>query len=318
MHSVVEHHAGLLSCTERDRQGVSRCIQRVVNNDAGPYLACGAEPCARYSGLMLRGQCMNPAASRSLKVTAKPGQCHVSRLATTLSSRARTAVPSTGLPRGSGGTQPDMPALLGAARKMTSAEPSVIALDIPLATSPFDSRRAADTAVSKAFGGSGCAVHSPTATRPGPLAGMLTEQLRGEGYPLATTAVTPLATPCAIEVYPHPALLVLLQRDYRIPYKVSRSGKYWPGAPVSERISNLLVEFREIALGLARVFGATPVPLPEDDTVTKLATLKRYEDALDALICAWVGLAYLRGAATAYGDNSAAIWIPSLQQELGV
>ena len=34
------------------------------------------------------------------------------------------------------------------------------------------------------------------------------------------------------------------------------------------------------------------------------------EDALDALIGGWVGIKYLEGDCTAYGDESAAIWIP--------
>tara|TARA_B100002003_G_scaffold148670_1_gene137814 strand:+ start:724 stop:861 length:138 start_codon:yes stop_codon:yes gene_type:complete len=41
-----------------------------------------------------------------------------------------------------------------------------------------------------------------------------------------------------------------------------------------------------------------------------LAGLKTYEDGIDALVCAWVGIEYLRGAATPYGDDDAAIWIP--------
>jgi predicted RNase H-like nuclease len=42
------------------------------------------------------------------------------------------------------------------------------------------------------------------------------------------------------------------------------------------------------------------------------AALKRYEDALDALVCGWVGIEYLGGRCTAFGDTAAAIWTPSL------
>lgn len=38
--------------------------------------------------------------------------------------------------------------------------------------------------------------------------------------------------------------------------------------------------------------------------------LKRYEDSLDALVCAWAGAKYLEGAAMPYGDATAAIWVP--------
>jgi Protein of unknown function (DUF429) len=39
--------------------------------------------------------------------------------------------------------------------------------------------------------------------------------------------------------------------------------------------------------------------------------IKAYEDALDAVVCAWVAVCALEGRAVAFGDDSAAIWIPS-------
>ncbi|MDW7774366.1 MAG: hypothetical protein SCH71_15885 [Desulfobulbaceae bacterium] len=38
--------------------------------------------------------------------------------------------------------------------------------------------------------------------------------------------------------------------------------------------------------------------------------LKRYEDALDALVCAWVGVKFLEGETQPLGDETAAIWCP--------
>jgi predicted RNase H-like nuclease len=111
-------------------------------------------------------------------------------------------------------------------------------------------------------------------------------------------------------VYPHPALLALLHLDYRVPYKVSRAGKYWKGASVAERISRLLTEFREIHAALTSIFGELPVALPSPEEVMSLSVLKRYEDALDALVCAWVGVRFAQGGAAAYGDEVAAIWVP--------
>ncbi len=48
---------------------------------------------------------------------------------------------------------------------------------------------------------------------------------------------------------------------------------------------------------------ALPGPRP-------FARLKRYEDALDALVRAWVGIEYLAGRTRAFGDADAAIWTP--------
>jgi predicted RNase H-like nuclease len=153
--------------------------------------------------------------------------------------------------------------------------------------------------------------HSPSRDRPGPLGDSFTKALAAAGYPLATVADLPAALPRTIEVYPHPALLVLLVREYRVPYKVSKSKKYWPDATVQERIRKLLEQFTVIESALNRVFGHTHIPLPAPSQVQKLNQLKRYEDALDALISAWVGVQYVEGRSKGYGDEKAAIWVPS-------
>ena len=96
---------------------------------------------------------------------------------------------------------------------------------MPLATTPITSRRAADTAISSRFGPKGCAVHSPSAKRPGAIADQLRTDFAALGYSLQTNGSNPPA-PALIECYPHVTLLALLKRDYRVPYKVSRSTQY--------------------------------------------------------------------------------------------
>jgi predicted RNase H-like nuclease len=46
------------------------------------------------------------------------------------------------------------------------------------------------------------------------------------------------------------------------------------------------------------------------------AKLKRYEDAIDALICCWVGTLYAEGNARPMGDDTTAIWCPLRQERL--
>lgn len=219
-----------------------------------------------------------------------------------------TAVPWTGgRPSGS---PPNVPRLLATARTLAGSDVDLVVVDMPVATVPIAGRRVADDAVSAAFGGRGCSTHSPNLHRPGALGTRLTQDLANAGYPLATSATTIGVTPATIETYPHPALLSLLGRGFRIPYKAGRSNRYWPGIPMHQRIQNLLNEFDGIDSALAQNLGPTRVPLPLAPSVTKLSHLKRFEDALDALICAWAGTCYIVGAATPYGDPTAAIWIP--------
>jgi predicted RNase H-like nuclease len=208
------------------------------------------------------------------------------------------------------GVNPDLPRLMDAARKMTTATIGTVAIDMPLARTPISSRRVADSEISRIFGSRGCSTHSPSPVRPGPLGASINAQLLAEGFPLATTNCAGRNSPCTVEVYPHPALLTLLGRDYRVPYKVSRSSKYWPGASVPERIARLLDQFEEINAGLGAELGGSPVRLPAASDVPTLSVLKRYEDTLDSVICAWVGLKFAQDAATPYGDETAAIWVP--------
>ena len=208
------------------------------------------------------------------------------------------------------GCEPDIALLLEAARKLGAANVDVIAMDIPLARTQITGRRPSDLAVSKAFGGRGCSTHSPNSTRPGQISDSLIRQLESNGFQLDTAVSAAEAAPRAIEVYPHPALLKLLDRDYRVPYKVGNSSKYWRGESVQRRITRLIDEFTSIYRGLTRELGNIPFDLPAATDVGSLSFLKRYEDALDALVCAWVGKQHALKYTRAYGDEDSAIWVP--------
>ena len=202
-------------------------------------------------------------------------------------------------------------ALLQACQQLADAAVSCVSVDMPLATTRIISRRAADTAISSRFGTKGCAVHSPSAERPGAIADQLRADFAALGYPLQTNG-NKQAAPALIECYPHVALLALLKRDYRVPYKVSRSGKYWKAEKLTrrERIERLLEQFQAIKAGLDEHIRGIPDFIPEPSEVRTLASLKPVEDMLDGLICAWIGIEHLEGRTVGLGDDTAAIWIP--------
>jgi len=110
--------------------------------------------------------------------------------------------------------------------------------------------------------------------------------------------------------YPHPALLSLLNESFRVRYKIERSRQYWPDASVSNRIASLLVQFKRIHAALSSKLGDPGFRSPASEAVHTLSGLKRYEDALDALVSAWVGVEYVNGQAIPYGNDTAAVWIP--------
>jgi predicted RNase H-like nuclease len=208
------------------------------------------------------------------------------------------------------GSAPDPEALLEAARRWAGAEVDLVTVDMPVATEPFSARRTSDAAVTRRFSRHGCATHSPSAARPGPLGRRFSEGFAALGYPVITTASPGIARRGLLEIYPHVALLELLGLSYRFPYKVSRSAQYWPGTPTTTRVRRLLAQYRTIERALAGRLGTIPVPLPRASASLPLAMLKRYEDALDGILAAWVGSLYVEGRAAALGDEVSATWVP--------
>ena len=72
----------------------------------------------------------------------------------------------------------------------------------------------------------------------------------------------------------------------------------------------MLDKFERIHEALLPKIDNIHVEIPGSEEVPNLSYLKRYEDAIDALICGWVGICYLKGQAIPYGDQHAAIWVP--------
>lgn len=210
------------------------------------------------------------------------------------------------------GEQPNIAQLLNAANRMLSGQTvSLITVDMPVSTIPITGRREAERAISSAFGSRGCAAHSPGVIRPGSIADIYYKGAIQQGFSLGTTETKTGNPMQMLEVYPHPALLKLLNTDYRVPYKQSKHKKYWPDLDAQSRKSRLLDIYSQVLNALSDEIAAIPLSIPADMIGRPFSHFKRFEDALDALICAWVGIEYLNGKATAYGDETAAIWVPS-------
>lgn len=202
-------------------------------------------------------------------------------------------------------------ALLTAAAKIAGAPVDLVAVDMPLSREPIAARRLSDNLVSAAYRARHCSTHTPSAIRPGKISDDLKSGFECCGYGLLTREVS---LPGLLEVYPHPALVELMRAEKRLPYKQAKTRNYWPTeAPVNRR-SKLFETWSTIVTSLdLEIKGASEIlRLPQFQAPSW--QLKAFEDMLDAVICAWVGICVFEGTAVPFGDDTSAIWIP--QSEL--
>jgi predicted RNase H-like nuclease len=199
----------------------------------------------------------------------------------------------------------DTAALIAATRRLAGAAPDVIAIDMPLARTPITQRRTADNAIASAFGARGLGAHSPNEARPGRIADDMHRGFAAHGFALACKPTPVGSKRSLLEVFPHAAVIELLGASYRVPYKLARAAQYWPLRDRAGRRRALLSQWLRIRRALDARISGIALPAPRSAT---LSGLKRYEDALDAVICAWVGAEFLARRACPHGDDDAAVW----------
>jgi predicted RNase H-like nuclease len=214
------------------------------------------------------------------------------------------------------GSAPNIPALLAVCERIAGVMPTVIALDIPLGPQLITRRRAADRMVTSAYLKRKAGTHSPTATRPGPISQILFEQLCSCGFkwlPVRTALSQSKNSRVFIEAYPHPAIIELLNLNERLKYKVSKLQKYWPDLEGDKRWAAVAQNLARLRTVLDKRLAGVADCLPSAQSLIKngaVSRLKGYEDALDAIVCAWIGCEFLAGRCVAYGDEKSAIWLP--------
>ncbi|MBM3091833.1 DUF429 domain-containing protein [Ensifer sp. T173] len=207
------------------------------------------------------------------------------------------------------GSLPDATAIIEAASDKVGTPVDLVAIDMPLSMTPITGRRASDNMISSLYGARHASTHTPSVTRPGKLSDELRIGFNDIGYPLA---VEDPAGRVLIEVYPHPALIELADAERRLPYKASKVRKYWPEVAPGARLEKLVEVWSQI-VGLldARIRGVAAA-LTLQSVTARRYEMKAFEDALDAVVCAWVGACVMDGMASAHGDEQSAIWVPRL------
>lgn len=213
--------------------------------------------------------------------------------------------------------------ILRATKICIGGQPDVVALDIPLSPVFIKGRRSADNEISRRYGTQWATTHTPSAERPGLVSATLFQQLSESGYEWVNT--TKHAHPCRhrryfLETYPHPVIVEMLRLDRRLPYKVAKRRTYWPDSKPNERWWNIASELDCLRDALASRINGVEERIPMASSLldhapkSRGAVLKGIEDALDAVVCAFVGCEFLKAHAIPFGDRESTIWIPINRQ----
>lgn len=198
-----------------------------------------------------------------------------------------------------GATLIDAPALLSGMAEIidyilahAGDGPAIVAVDAPLRVPNLRGRRSAEAELNAVFRRYQAGAHPANRTL---LARGEHGSVRGELllHELAAHAFTPAASIAAraagrfvTEVYPHPAMVALFDLPQTLKYK----------ARPKRSIATRLAAFRAYQSGLRTLATLDPpllgdlALLDEDLNGRTLAALKRYEDRVDALLCAYIAL----------------------------
>lgn len=213
----------------------------------------------------------------------------------------------------SAGAVRDDDEILAALRPYVGGE-CVVGFDAPLVVNNPTGQRPAETALNRDFRRFEAGAHPANTGKPefanGPRAARLARALGLDMDPRSR------AVRRAIEVYPHAATVVLFRLERTLKYKAK------PGRTLERLKSELLL----LMDGVERLAG-TDVPMRVADhpdwvelrkqvaTAQRKSELRRAEDPVDAVVCAYVALFAQRcsGRITIYGDSAGGyIVTPSL------
>jgi predicted RNase H-like nuclease len=174
-----------------------------------------------------------------------------------------------------------------------TAGPCLVAIDAPIVVRNATGNRVCEKLVGRYFGGYGASCHSSNTANPAFSGGTRASRLANNlGLDIDPGSA---AERCAIEVYPHPAIVALFGLRSIVQYK-NKQG----------RSLGLLQAETQRLLGLLEDLESDPVPLRARtcpgwsdirhavDTAATKAALGRAEDSIDAVVCAYVArLAHL-------------------------
>lgn len=191
-----------------------------------------------------------------------------------------------------------------------AAHPNVagLAIDAPLIINNRTGQRACERELGRVYGARKAACHpSNLSLYPEPSSVDLSQRLATNGF---GHLAAPADSPWQIECYPHPAIIEI--------FGLAERHRYKKGNVEAKRHGQISLA------GLVRRLASSPVLRlrvdarfnsflnPSDIGAKRGAALKRNEDALDAIVCAYIAALYAVGAdCSVYGDaTDGYIYVP--------
>lgn len=163
-----------------------------------------------------------------------------------------------------------------------------LSIDAPLIINNATGQRACERELSKEYGSRYASCHaSNTTLYPDAASTILADHLSKEDF---IHLGTPEKEHWQIECYPHPALIEIFNLPERLPYKKGTVAKKKQG---QVNLANHLKSLRNSKTLKLTIDSTSQIYLSEDHIHSCAGiSLKQNEDALDSIVCAYIGALY--------------------------
>jgi len=183
-----------------------------------------------------------------------------------------------------------------------------VAIDAPLIITNQLRSRSCERELSKEYGGRGASCHpSNLNLYPRPTSFILSSRLQEKGF---KHLIPPNRGRWQLECYPHPAIIEIFGLSYRLPYKKGTVAEKQRGqANLAKRIKSL-EESQILRIKIEK--GAEQFLSERRIFSNKGLKLKKNEDGLDSILCAYIGALYARSvSAKTFGSiETGYIYVP--------